>query len=1085
MKSKAILLGVFSGVIAMAFFVRLALRTSTPAISGKVVALNNYGRLPLSFEANHGQADEQVQFISRGRNYSLFLTSSEAVLALRKSAPRHDQPATNLASATIESESPATIEQAVLRMQLVDANAKPRAHGLEELPGKMNFFAGNDPAKWRTNVATYAKVKYETVYPDIDLVYYGNQQKLEYDFIVAPGADPAAIKLEFSGADKLAVDASGDLVAHVGDEQVRMHKPIIYQEREGARQEISGGYKLLAHATHENVLPHVGFEIENYDRNNTLVIDPVLAFSTFIGGSDDDIASDIAVDASGNIYISGNTASANFPTVNPVQPAPIGNLDLFIMKLNASGTAIVYATCLGGTSTEFSSGIAVDVNGNAHISGQTFSTNFPTVNAIQTTFGGSDRDAVVAKLNASGNALLYSTYLGGVNRDRATDITVDASGNAYLIGVTASPNFPLVNAFQSTLGAGSDDAFITKLNSTGSAIIYSTFLGGSNVESGNAIEVDASGNAYLTGLTASADFPLASPLQSVQAGDWDVFVTKLNATGSALVYSTFLGGSGQESGFDLTIDASGNAYVTGHTNSSSFPLVNPLQSTFMGVRDIFVTKVNASGSALVYSTLLGGAGEEFGNVIAVNASGYAHVGGQTLSTDFPTVNALQPSSGGGQDAFILKLNPSGSALMYSTYLGGSLNESCGVTLDAKGNLYVRGLTFSADFPTFNALQPTYGGGMRDAFVAKIVDQRLFAFLANKVTLKSTKQATPTGDIHSNGTLTVEKGDPSVYNSNLSAVGKITIQKENTINGNVTSPLAISNAGTINGVTTVEPVANIPLPSKSFSAGGLNRTVPNGGVLALAPGSYNIVTLNNGGTLKLTSGDYFFTELRYPGSEAVIEFDLSSGAPANVHIVSNFQFGKEAAIRLLPNGESDSELVTFFTLQSTAVSLGKEAYFLGTLNAPNALVTLVKNSQLRGSICAKEILVEKDCLFLHHDSPGTLPGPGNLPKLFVEEEEASEQLSVISYQLEQNYPNPFNPSTTISFSLPEEGEVSLAIYNMSGQLVKRLVAGEMNAGRHSLTWDATDASGARVASGVYLCVIKAGKFTAQRKLVLMK
>ncbi len=365
----------------------------------------------------------------------------------------------------------------------------------------------------------------------------------------------------------------------------------------------------------------------------------------------------------------------------------------------------------------------------------------------------------------------------------------------------------------------------------------------------------------------------------------------------------------------------------------------------------------------------------------------------------------------------------------------------------------------------------------------------FVFLANKITLKRTKQDTPAGDIHSNGTLTVEKGDPSRYNSNLTAVGKITIQKDNTVNGNVKSPLPITNSGTVNGTITVGPVDNEALPSFGYGAGGANKTVPSGGSLSLAPGSYGIVTLNGSGTLKLTSGDYYMNELRYPSTaeNGVIEIDLSSGASATINIVSNFQFGHEGAIRLLPNGEADSRLVTFNTMQTSQVTLGREAYLLGTFNAPNALVKLEKNSQLRGAICAKEILVERDCLFLHHDSPGSLPGPGNLPKSSADEEEvaAAEAVAVTDYALEQNYPNPFNPSTVISFQLPEASEVSLSIYNMNGQLVKKLVAGEMNAGRHSFRWDAKDDRGLQVASGVYLYVVKAGEFTAQRKLLLMK
>jgi N-acetylneuraminic acid mutarotase len=374
--------------------------------------------------------------------------------------------------------------------------------------------------------------------------------------------------------------------------------------------------------------------------------------------------------------------------------------------------------------------------------------------------------------------------------------------------------------------------------------------------------------------------------------------------------------------------------------------------------------------------------------------------------------------------------------------------------------------------------------------------KAFIFLANQVTLKQTKQATPGGNIHSNGTLTIEKGAPSTYNSTLTAVGTITIRKDNTINGDVTSATAISNFGTINGTPSVEPVNTESLPSLSYSADGANQTVPNGGSLALAPGSYDIVTLNNGGTLKLASGsgDYFMNELRYSGTGGVIEIDLSSGDPVAINVVSNLRLGKKAEIRLLPNGENDSELVTFNTLQSTVVSVGIEAYFLGSLNAPTAIVTLLKSNQLRGAICAKEIVIERDCLFLHHNSPGSLPGPGNLPKSSIDEEEArSDQSSVISYQLEQNYPNPFNPTTTIKFALPEAGEVSLSIYNLNSQLVRQLVNGEYESGRYEVVWDGKNDAGTSVATGLYVYVFRAGdpsmgtgqRFVAKRKLVLMK
>lgn len=360
------------------------------------------------------------------------------------------------------------------------------------------------------------------------------------------------------------------------------------------------------------------------------------------------------------------------------------------------------------------------------------------------------------------------------------------------------------------------------------------------------------------------------------------------------------------------------------------------------------------------------------------------------------------------------------------------------------------------------------------------------FLADKITLKRTKQDAPAGDMHSNGTLTVEKGDPSTYYSNLTAVGKITILKENTINGDVTSATAISNSGTINGTRTIGPVNTEPLPCLSYSAGGANKTVPSGGVLALPPGSYNVVTLKSGGTLKLTSGEYFMNELRYSGSEAVIEIDLTGGEEAAINVVKNLQLGKEVAVQLLPNGESASKLVTFNTLQSTAVSLGKEAYCLGNFNAPNAKVTLEKNGQLRGALCAKEILVERDCLFLPHDSPSSLPGPGNLPKEFDsnDPEVAGNQEPVTNYRLEQNYPNPFNPTTEIRFALPKAGPVVLRIFNTLGEEIRTLVDAPFESGYHTVPWDGKDKDGKPVASGVYLYQLRAGEFSQVRKMSLI-
>ena len=737
--------------------------------------IETYGKLPLSFEANQGQTGSEVRFLSRGNGYSLFLTSNEAVLSLQ-SRDGTSRPAVDREGATTtphledqfgplasargsgwlfrerrgEPEGPAgrgrvpygpnpnrDRKGAVLRMKLVGANPAAQVTGLEQLPGKSNYFIGNDPAKWRTNVPTYAKVRYGNVYSGIDLVYYGNQRQLEYDFVVAPGADPRDIRLAIQSRDRegavaLRIDGEGDLVLESEGSELRLHQPVIYQEISGARQRIGGNF--VVHGTPGQVHGkpgqvqggrQVGFEVARYDASKPLIIDPVLTYSTYLGGSNGDEGLGIAVDSSGNAYVTGWTSSTNYPTTNAFQAATGGLQDAFVTKLNAAGSALVYSTYLGGSGGETGFGIAVDSSGNAYVTGQTQSSNFPTANAFQAANGNpgfSPADAFVAKLNAAGSALVYSTYLGGSGNDWGAGIAVDASGNAYVTGTTYSTNFPTANAFQAAFGGCGNcgDAFVTKLNAAGSALVYSTYLGGGDFDAGQGIAVDSSGNAYVTGGTSSADFPTANAFQAKFGGYIDAFVTKLNATGSALVYSTYLGGSSRDHGLGIGVDSSGNAYVTGQTDSTNFPTANAFQAAFGGGYrlDAFVTKLNAAGSALVYSTYLGGSGEDSGQGIAVDSSGNAYVTGSTQSTNFPTANAFQAAFGGTRDAFVTKLNTAGSALVYSTYLGGSGNEyGNGIGVDSSGNAYVTGWTQSTNFPTANAFQAAFGGS-GDAFVTK-------------------------------------------------------------------------------------------------------------------------------------------------------------------------------------------------------------------------------------------------------------------------------------------------------------------------------------------------------------------------------
>jgi hypothetical protein len=707
------------------------------ALHKRDALLSEYGKLPLSFEANRGQTDGQVKFLSRGSGFSLFLTNDEAVIDLKKASPSHIDPRRRISTPTRMVDTDASSASVKLHMQLLGANMASRVVGAAELPGKVNYFIGNDPANWRTNVPTYAQVKYENVYPGVDLIYYGNRGRLEYDFVVAPGADPGLIALRFRGSRDVAVDQHGDLL--LDSEDVRFQKPVVYQNTDGTREFVESQYVMTA----DNI---IRFTVGDYDRSKPLIIDPVLVYSTYLGGSLVDNGSGIAADASGNAYVIGTTTSTDFPTANAFQPAfpstktpETDPFSVFITKINASGSALVFSTYLGGRGPDFGFGIAVDPSGNVYVTGRAGSFNFPTVNPLQsqrTDCCGTSGigSGFVAKLNPAGSALIYSTYLGGFGEDWGTAIAADAVGSAYVTGTTSSPmledcdvcSFPTTpNALQPHLGADfANNAFVTKINPDGSAFVFSTYLGGSGGDAGSSIAVDTAGNVYVTGTARSSDFPTANAIQPTRKGGQNAFVTKINPSGSAFVYSTYLGGSTNDGGGGITADSSGNAYVSGSTSSADFPTVNPLQSTLLGPANAFLTKINPSGSAIVYSTFLGGSGSDGASGVAVDHLGNAYIAGSTASTNFPIRNAPQPTFGGGTDAFVAEINPSGNALVYSTFLGGSGDDRAGpIALDSSGNVYVTGGTTSTNFPTANPLQPTFGGGVEfrggDAFVTKI------------------------------------------------------------------------------------------------------------------------------------------------------------------------------------------------------------------------------------------------------------------------------------------------------------------------------------------------------------------------------
>lgn len=695
-----------------------------PATEGR--AIETYGTLPISFVANEGQTDSQVKYLTRGGSYNLFLTGTEAVMVLSKRKPAKSRAANDPSSAALDEK----LTKTTVRMKLAGANSQPNVVGLDELPWKTNYFIGNDPDKWHVGVTSYAKIQYQDVYPGVDMVYHGNQRQLEYDFIVAPGTDPGVIRMKLSGGQSLRLGKSGDLIVELEGGELRQRAPIIYQEGDNGREHVDGRFVFIDKR-------EVGFEIGEYDKRRPLIIDPVLNYSTYLGGGNDDRANGIAIDASGSAYVTGMTSSLDFPVAGAVQPTNSGGTyDVFVTKLNATGTAIVYSSYLGGSGDDRGYAIAVDAAGNAYVTGSAKSANFPTANALKANLGGLD-DVFVTKLNPTGSALVYSTYLGGNEPDvyrneLGTGIAVDAQGNAYIAGGTGSLDFPVVNPVQGSNQGGNyaADGFVTKINAAGSALLYSTYLGGTGDDTANAIAIDPAGSAYITGTTVSTNFPIANAVQSTLGGGFqDAFVTKLSTTGTALVYSTYLGGTGGETGAGIAVDSSGYAYVTG-TASGNFPTTaGSLRTSFAGgSSDDFVTKYNPTGTSRIYSTYLGGSNTDSVGGITADASGNAYVVGTTYSNNFPMTAGSITNVPVNNDVFVTKLNSTGTSTTYSTFLGASSGDDFGksIAIDAAGNAYIAGYTASPDFPsTLGAFQPAgsipAGGSAYNSFVAKIAD----------------------------------------------------------------------------------------------------------------------------------------------------------------------------------------------------------------------------------------------------------------------------------------------------------------------------------------------------------------------------
>jgi hypothetical protein len=703
-----------------------------------------WGQLPLRFEANLGQADPRVRFLSRGPGYTLFVTGEETVLSLaHRSASSSGTPA--------------------VRMRFAGGRTDPRITPGRELPGRSHYFGGGDRSRWRTGVPAYDRVTLEQIYDGIDLVFHGSQQQLEYDFIVAPGADPKQIALQIDGATGIRLDDGGNLVLRTGDVDLVQHKPVVYQDGAGAREPVDGAFVLGENG-------EVRFAVGAYDTARPLVIDPVvsLAFSSYLGGSLPEISLNggIAVDRDGNVYVAGDTSSTNFPLVNPIQ-TDRPSTDIFVTKIAPDGSQVLYSTYIGGSAQEEAHDVAVNEHGELWVAGfsdsvdnpatLTVNEGFPTFNAFQPAFGGGIGDAIVLKLSAAGDALVFSSYLGGgfcpgcvINRsyERAHAMTLDEAGNAFLTGFTGSPShFATAGAFQTAMG-GPGDAWVAKITAAG-AKERLTYLGGrGNTDVGYGVAVDRDGFVYVTGSTSSFDnaatpsiyegFPVLNAFQPLPGGvaHPDAFVTKLTPDLSALVYSSYLGGNGQENGTVLfngraggiAVDSEGHAWVAGHTSALNFPQVTPLRPR-SGASELFITKVAPDGRSLVFSTYYGGPSNDFAQDLTIDGRDNVYIAAQAAQS-FPVVNGLTPlptsnmNVGAGFDAVAMKLSPAG-AVKWATHLGGSSNDfAMSIAADDAGDAYVMGSTNSTNFPLQSPFQATCVncGTMfnnTNAFVAKL------------------------------------------------------------------------------------------------------------------------------------------------------------------------------------------------------------------------------------------------------------------------------------------------------------------------------------------------------------------------------
>jgi Beta-propeller repeat/Abnormal spindle-like microcephaly-assoc'd, ASPM-SPD-2-Hydin len=861
----------------------------------------DYARLPLTFEANQGQAGSDIKFISHGQGYTALLTAGGMVLSLRGNAAT--------SSATPNGTGAATVQFA-----LAGASRHVTVSGENPQPGRVNYFLGNDSTRWLTNVPIYGRVRCANVYPGIDLVYYGSNQQLEYDFEVRPGADPQKIQFAIQGASDLQLDANGNLVLSLGNGEIQLQSPVVYQQSGGERTPVNGSY-VVTDAT------HIAFQLGNYDSTKPLVIDPVLSYSTYLGGSGADQSNGIAVDSSGNVYVAGYTNAVDFPVTTLGTLA--ANADhIFVAKLNSTGTSLVYADYIGGNSDDYGIALVLDSSNDVYVTGSTSSSNFPVVNAYQSQAPG-PYTGFLTQISASGSSLLYSTYLGGNAFDQPTSIAIDSLGEVHVAGYTTSQNFPTVHAYQATAlpnqaGAYGTYGFLTKFSTNGLSLVYSTYLAG-NTDVGqpcgsqtcwptpysalSAVAVDANGSAYVAGTTNTNNFPASSTAylnSNTTQLDAPLGVVTKFSTAGALDYSTYLyGSSGDPVGISaIAVDGSGDAYITGTADSDG---TFPLTSTSTNICDpnnygfacsyAFLAEFGPTGATLLYSTFLGPNNYASPQSLALDSSDNAYVLSSTSSSLYQTNDALEAYTG-GSDMLLVEIAPASSTQVFSSYLGGSGGDTpTGLALDASSNIYVTGFTTSSDFPvTSGAFQKQFGGST-DGFIMKIGQESTLAVALSPYSLQYTSLAV--GSSSQAQTVLLRN-----MSSNALAVSSITTTGDYSETDNCVGSVAAAGSCTVS--VTFTP-----------TAGGVRTGTVQ--INDTAAGSPQIVTLTGtgiGAAVGLNPTSLTFSSVILGGSSAAQTVTLTNQGNASLSI-SNIQItGDYAQTNNCPASLSASANCTF-------------------------------------------------------------------------------------------------------------------------------------------------------------------------------